>query len=36
MRRSPLAVLFVCTLLFGGIAPATAQRDLNCDDFQYA
>lgn len=33
MRRTPLAVLFVCSLLLGGIAPAAGQDESSCADF---
>lgn len=33
MRRSPLAVLFICILLLGSIVPVSAQDDPSCADF---
>ncbi len=33
MRRTPLAVLVICTLLLRGIAPVSAQDEPSCADF---
>ncbi len=32
-RRTPLAVLVICTLLLAGVTPAAAQDNLSCADF---